>query len=461
MRTLYVKIIAMTIGIMIASALIAFVVSNVYYQYYLKPENDQKVTAIAESIVTVIETNGGHDPSDDLAAMSHLGYTIYHVDPLGNGETFGEPFRTYNLNEGHLEQVLSGDIYHGIANLPRRLFVTGFFNNELRNTVGVPVNIDGETHALFIRPNTAQQFGEMRIFLALIVVFSLLFSFILVLMSTRLIVNPIQKLTAATRTIAAGNYHVKLEVNQRDEIGRLANDFSKMSVRLGQVEEKRQEFVSNVSHEIQSPLTSIQGFSQALREEALSEDERVRYLSIIEKESRRLSLLSKQLLTLSSLDRALAHEDKVLFNLSKQLREIISSIEWQWQEKDIVIEVDDTVEEIYGDPQMLHQVWENLLINAIRYNRPGGMITIQTIERKESVDIIFKDTGVGIAEKDIPQLFDRFFKVDKARIRTKSSTGLGLSIVKRIIELHGGIIMIESELGQGSVFTVTLPKIGE
>src|SRR5690625_660715 len=459
MRTLYVKIIAMTIGIMIASALIAFVVSNVYYQYYLKPENDRKVTSIAKSIVKVIETNGGHDPSDDLKAMSHLGYTIYHVDPSGNGETFGEPFRTYNLNESHLEQVLAGDVYHGIANLPRQLFVTGFFNNELRNTVGVPVNIGGETHALFIRPNTAQQFGEMRIFLALIVVFSLLFSFILVLMSTRLIVNPIQKLTEATRKIAAGNYHVKLNVHQHDEIGRLAKDFSEMSHRLGEVEEKRQEFVSNVSHEIQSPLTSIQGFSQALREETLCEDERVRYLSIIEKESRRLSLLSKQLLTLSSLDHALNHEDKVLFNLTKQFKEIISSIEWQWQEKDIVIEIDVSVEEIYGDPQMLHQVWVNLLINAIRYSHPGGMITIQTIERKESVDIIFKDTGIGIAEKDIPQLFDRFYKVDKARIRTESSTGLGLSIVKRIIELHGGIIMIESELGQGSVFTVTLPKL--
>ena len=148
-----------------------------------------------------------------------------------------------------------------------------------------------------------------------------------------------------------------------------------------------------------------------------------------------------------------------MFNLTKQFKEIISSIEWQWQEKDIVIEIDVSVEEIYGDPQMLHQVWVNLLINAIRYSHPGGMITIQTIERKESVDIIFKDTGIGIAEKDIPQLFDRFYKVDKARIRTESSTGLGLSIVKRIIELHGGIIMIESELGQGSVFTVTLPKL--
>src|SRR5690625_4447002 len=404
MRTLYVKIIAMTIAIMVVSTVIAFVVSNIYYQYYLKPENDQKVTEVAQNIVAVFEENKDDDVRGYLNAMAHLGYTIYLVDPSGNGETYGESLRSYELNGDHLEQVLAGDIYHGIANLPRKFFVTCLLNHELRNTVGVPIMIDGEIHALFVRPNTVQQFGEMRIFLALIVVFSLIFSFILVLMSTRLIVNPIQKLAEATRKIAAGNYHVKLNVHQHDEIGRLAKDFSEMSHRLGEVEEKRQEFVSNVSHEIQSPLTSIQGFSQALREESLSEDERVRYLSIIEKESRRLSLLSKQLLTLSSLDHVLNHEDKVLFNLTKQLKEIISSIEWQWQEKDIVIEIDVSVEEIYGDPQMLHQVWVNLLINAIRYSHPGGMIAIQTIERKESIDIIFEDTGIGIAEKDIPQL---------------------------------------------------------
>lgn len=458
MRTLYVKIIVMTIAIMIASTLIAFVVSNIYYQYYLKPENDQKITEIAEDIVTVFETNDDEDIASYLTMMANLGYTFFLIDPSKNGQTYGESFSSYHLEPAHIEQVLAGDIYHGIANFPKSIFVTGFFNNELHNTIGIPVTVSGETHALFVRPNTVQQFGEMRIFLALLLVFALLFSFILVLMSTRLIVNPIQKLIEATRKIAAGNYHVKLNVNQHDEIGILASDFSKMSDQLGQVEEKRQEFVSNVSHEIQSPLTSIQGFSQALREQNLPEDERKRYLSIIEKESRRLSLLSKQLLTLSALDSEVADGHMLSFNITDQLNEVISSVEWQWQEKEIVIEVDISIEEIYGDPKLLHQVWLNLLTNAIRYNHLGGRITIQTMDCKDNVDVIFKDTGVGIAEGDMHQLFDRFFKVDKARTRTKSSTGLGLSIVKKIIELHGGTIMTESELNKGSIFTVTLPK---
>src|SRR5690625_5971487 len=147
----------------------------------------------------------------------------------------------------------------------------------------------------------------MCFFLAVLLILALLFSFLFVLVSTTFIVRPIKRLTKATKKIAAGNYHLKLKVNRKDEIGRLSDDFTKMSDRLNRTEEKRQEFVSNVSHEIQSPLTSIQGFSQALREEELPEEDRDRYLGNIEKESRSLSVLSKQLLTLTFLDSVLSH----------------------------------------------------------------------------------------------------------------------------------------------------------
>src|SRR5699024_3868146 len=140
----------------------------------------------------------------------------------------------------------------------------GFFDNELKNTIGFPIHIDGEAYALFIRPNTMQQFGEMRIFLAILLIFSLLFSFLLVLISTQFIVNPIKKLTDATKRIAAWHYDFKLDVERGDEIGRLAKDFSTRSHSLEKREEKRQEFVCSVSHEIQSPLTSIQGCSRTL-----------------------------------------------------------------------------------------------------------------------------------------------------------------------------------------------------
>lgn len=458
MRTLYVRIIAMTMGIMIASALIAFIATNVYYQHYLKPENDAKVTSIAENIASVFEGGNEQDAASYLESMTDLGYKFYLVSPAGGSLEYGEPFRKHNLDTANVDKVLNGETYHGIANFPWRPFVTGFFDNELRNTIGIPLEVNGETNALFVRPNTMQQFGEMRLFLAVLLVLSLLFSFLLVLVSTRFIVKPVKRLTAATKRIAAGNYHIKLNVNRRDEIGRLARDFSTMSDSLEQIEKKRQEFVSSVSHEIQSPLTSIQGFSQTLREENLSSAERDYYLSIIEKESRRLSMLSKQLLTLSFLDSDMEQKEKISFQLGDQLKEVIHTTQWQWREKDIAVEMDIQPVEMLGAPGLLQQVWMNLVTNAIRYTEVGGTITIQAESDKRGIHVVIADTGAGIAKENIPHLFDRFYKVDKARTRTENSTGLGLAIAKRIVELHSGTIMVESTPGEGSAFQVTLPN---
>lgn len=445
--------------IMISSAVIAFVASNIYYQYYLKPENDRKMTRISENIVDVYEQNKDENIVKYLNSMSDLGYQFYLVNESGSGNMYGDPFRKKNLSQTDIQSVLDGKVYHGIAEFPWKLFITGFFHNGLKNTIGMPITIEEESYALFVRPSTAQQFGEMRTFLSVLLVLSLVFSFLLVLISTRFIVQPIQRLTAATKKIAAGNYHVKLKNNRQDEIGRLARNFSIMSDGLEKTEDKRQTFVSNVSHEIQSPLTSIQGFSQALREEDLSDSDRDHYLSIIEKESRRLSLLSKQLLTLSFLDSHTDHINQVHYPLLSQLKEVISATEWSWREKNIAIELDVSADfKVVGDAKLLHQVWTNLMTNAIRYNKKGGSIVIKVVEHTETIDVRFIDSGTGIDEENLVRLFDRFYIVDKARTRTKTSTGLGLSITKKIIEMHEGTIMVESVLQKGSTFTVSLPK---
>src|SRR5699024_10756000 len=134
MRTLYVRLIMTTMLIMIASALTAFIATNLYYQSFLKPENDNKITHIGENIVSVFEQNNYGDIDDYLLSMTDLGYTFYLVDADGNGETFGEEFKEYNLSSSEFDYVLSGGIYHGIREFPWRLFVTGFFDSELRNT---------------------------------------------------------------------------------------------------------------------------------------------------------------------------------------------------------------------------------------------------------------------------------------------------------------------------------------
>ena len=319
MKTLYLRIVLTTIAVMVFSSLLAFIVANVYYQYSLKPYNDQKLTRMAKDIASFYESNRGVDQQSYLQHISKLGYQIYVVDSTGHETFYGREFRNQHLEKSAVKQVLEGKMYHGIANFPSQVFVTGFFDNVLANTIGVPLKGEGnKQQALFIRPDIQLQFGEMRIFFSVILLLMIVLSILFVLISTRYLVKPIVKLTEATKQVAKGKYNVELYVKRRDEIGALASHFSEMAKSLEQLEEMRQEFVSNVSHEIQSPLASIQGFSKTLRSADLSDEQRNEYLSIIEEESRRMSSLSKQLLTLASLDKESEHIEKSTFDVAAQ-----------------------------------------------------------------------------------------------------------------------------------------------
>ena len=189
----------------------------------------------------------------------------------------------------------------------RLVYLLLVFDNELINSVGVPVKHGDKQYALFIRPDIQNQFGEMRIFLAVLLGFIVLLSIIFIAIAAGYIVRPIRKFTNATQ-IASGEYEIELDVKRKDEIGTLSTSFQKMTKSIKELDEMRQEFVSNVSHEFQSPLSSIQGFSKTLQTEKMSVEERNHYLQIIEGESKRMSSLCKQLLTLASLDK----EEKVL-----------------------------------------------------------------------------------------------------------------------------------------------------
>ena len=265
-------------------------------------------------------------------------------------------------------------------------------------------------------------------------------------------------MTAATKKIAKGHYQVELDVNRSDEIGELAAHFSEMTRGLEQLEEMRQQFVSNVSHEIQSPLSSIKGFAQTLQMKDLTKEQQQRYLNIIVAESNRISQLSKQLLLLASLDNEQVYMEKMKYDLAEQIRQVVFMLEWSWREKDMMIELDLPPIHIYGDPKLLQQVWINLLTNSIKYTHKGGTITISLLADDEYCHVIIQDNGEGIKEQDLPYIFNRFYRGDKARRRDdQNSTGLGLSITKKIIDLHEGNIRVQSTINEGTTFHIYVP----
>ncbi|MEL3972126.1 HAMP domain-containing sensor histidine kinase [Rossellomorea oryzaecorticis] len=457
MRSLYVKFVVMTIGIMILSGIVSFLLSNTYYQQKLKPENDRKNTMIALNIAEFAEGHPDIDLEEYLENLSAVGYQLYLVDDSGEGTFFGAPFKDKTLSGSVKERVVNGRVYHGILHFPRKTFVTGFFANELQNSIGVPLEHNGERYALFFRPDIKLLFNEMHFLFAWLLILTILLSILLVLFSTHYLVKPISKLTAATKALSDGDFHVEVDDDRRDELGELSHSFLKMARKLEQVDDMRKEFISNISHDIQSPLSNIKGYTNLLENESLDPEVKKGYVSVINGEIDRLSTLTKQLLFLASLDRNEEGMKKESFNVGKQIMEVIRNHQWQVSEKGIMLGYSLSDTEITGDPSLLHTVWENLLTNAIKYNKPDGSIEIQIEEREESIFVTFEDTGIGMNEDEKQRIFDRFYRVDTARSRSVEGTGLGLSIVSSIVNLHNGQIHVKSTENEGTAFVVELP----
>lgn len=263
----------------------------------------------------------------------------------------------------------------------------------------------------------------------------------------------------ALKRIAKGDFNVMLDREEKfdGQFGDFIRTFNHMAQELKQLEQLRQEFISNVSHEIGSPLTSIRGFAHALRNEELSLEERMHYLFIIETESARLSKLSENLLKLTSLESMHQPFDPRSYRLDTQLRHIILACEPQWLEKGLEVELELEKAEIEADEELLSQVWMNLIVNAIKFTPSGGSLRIGLESTGDRVIVRVTDTGIGISQEDQLRIFERFFKGDKSRTRTAAGSGLGLSIVKKIVELHHGNILVDSQLGSGTTFQVILP----
>lgn len=271
--------------------------------------------------------------------------------------------------------------------------------------------------------------------------------------------NPIIE---AMNRIAKGDFTVRIEDSDRPERGmvnELVRSVNNMALELNQMELMRQEFISNVSHEIQSPLTSIRGFARALRDESLSPEERAHYLGIIVTESTRLSRLTENLLALAALDSDRARFEPKPYRLDKQLRNLILACEPQWTEKDIDMDVSLAELSLTADEDLLSQVWTNLLHNSIKFTPDDGRIAVELCQQGGIATVKISDSGIGIAEADQARIFERFYKADKSRDRSKGGSGLGLAIAKKIVEMHKGTISVQSRVGEGTTFVVELPVV--
>lgn len=294
------------------------------------------------------------------------------------------------------------------------------------------------------------------------VVASILIGGIIAFFFANTILKPLSSLTKATRRVRNGDYSVKVDEDDfltrhtLKELRRLISDFNIMTEELANTELFRNDFVSNFSHEFKTPLSSISGFARQLSEGELSDEQRREFSRIILEEAEYLSSLAANTQLLTSLDNKGIIADKKLYSLDEQLRNCMLSLEPVWSEKNIELNMSEMDEvKFYFNEQLMAHVWHNLFDNAVKFTPSGGNINVSLKRQNGMIGVEISDSGCGISEEALPHIFEKFYQADRSH--ASKGNGLGLSLVKRIVELSGGRVSVSSVLGEGTAFKVLLP----
>lgn len=270
--------------------------------------------------------------------------------------------------------------------------------------------------------------------------------------------RPIKEITRATNEYSKGNlsYHVKPMHN--DEIGRLGMSLDYMASQLNESDKFQQKFLSNISHDFRSPLTSIKGYLEAIQDGTIPPEMLDKYIGIMLFETERLTKLTSNILTLNELDPKSVRLDISTFDLNSIIRHNVETFEGTCKKKGIKFNITyaNSVQNVKADKGRIQQVIYNLIDNAIKFSKENSYIYITVKEKGEKAQISIKDTGCGIAKEDIDKIWDRFYKSDSSRGRDKKGSGLGLSITKEVIQAHGENIDVVSTVGVGTEFIFTL-----
>lgn len=262
-------------------------------------------------------------------------------------------------------------------------------------------------------------------------------------------------LSDSIRSVASGDYSTRIDCRKPEQITPVYEDFNKMCAELASVQILRNDFINSYSHEFKTPIASINGFASLLLDKKLPEEEQRQYLQIIVEESARLSNLATNTILLSKLSSQQIITDTERYDLSEQIRQCSIILSKSWLDKKIEFSGEFPTAMFTGNKELMQHLWLNILGNSVKYTPAGGEIAVEVIPREDTITVQIGDTGEGMSKETMEHLFDPYYQGDASH--SSQGLGLGLSIAKRIVELCGGTIAVQSELGTGSKFTVTLP----
>lgn len=431
-KSIYIQLVLIFICIFILSNIIASILS------FFNTENNV-LSQVSKQLVQSVEIAKEVHEKEKVSKQS--------IEKL-----FKDKYITINFIENIEEYITNEEIISSLE-MGRPLAI---HRNEYGNTsVSTPIAIikTGDYYIVAKPEFKNLGFSTRRLIMSInmraIIIGSVLFLFV-----GKIVVNPTKKLIKATEKVAAGDFDIELENHRTDEMGILISSFNTMAKELKSIEILRNDFISDISHEFRTPLTSIEGYTKLLRD--CNEEERREYIDIIIEETKRLSLLTTNILTLNKIDNQNISTPMEDFIMDEQIRKAILLLENKWIEKDIELEIDLENIQYRGNPSLMYQVWINLIDNAIKFSPRGGTVEVKLYEEQGNIIFSIKDNGVGISKEDQKKIFDKFYKSDKSR--NTDGNGLGLSIVKRIIEIHKGQILLESSINMGTSIMVKLSK---
>lgn len=287
------------------------------------------------------------------------------------------------------------------------------------------------------------------------------FTLLIGLQINRRLERPLMRFAEATEKVASGDFSVYVKpphtADKMNYMDHMFLDFNRMVEQLGSIETLKIDFFSNVSHEIKTPISVIQNYAEILQREDLSEEKRVEYAQTIQAASKRLSELITNLLKLSKLEKQTITPKPETYDVCRQLGECVLAFESTWEQGgiELIADIEDAAV-IMADESLMALVWNNLISNALKFTGPGGGITVRQVSTASEIIVTISDTGCGMDEETMKHIFEKFYQGDTSH--SAEGNGLGLALVRRILQLSDGAIAVESAPGQGAVFTVTIPS---
>ncbi|MCW3489002.1 sensor histidine kinase [Dethiobacter alkaliphilus] len=446
--------------------LTSFFLHSLLEQYYI----DHQYETVSRAAMPISELAGSYlRTTPDVVTISNL------------AEGFAQQINARVLITDHRQRVLGDSLRVGGmvgSTLEREEIEAALEGEEGRSVqfsqqsqqwvmqVAVPIyseeNIVG---TVFISTSLAfiyQVLGDISRLLQIATVLSLLFAALIGIYLAQRLTRPIEALTGATEQMARGDLSQRVPVRSKDEIGRLAKQFNNMAERLQEMTRQLREFVANASHEMRTPLTSLNILVKSMREYPLEEEEREEFLEDIDQELERMIRLVESLLDLTRLDRLAAEDTVAMADLVPTVVNTLEMLQKKALEKEISLDytVPEETAPVFAVLHQIKQVVFNLVDNAIKYTPAGGQVHVSLKQDPNWLVLTVADTGIGIPAEHREKVFERFYRVDKARSREAGGTGLGLSIVYEIVQRHGGQIFVEdNDDGIGSRFVVKLPLI--